>query len=250
MPQLGTNARVGSGRCVVAEADESDGSLARLRPRAAVVLNAELDHHDHFASLDDLARALPRLGRRSCRVKGCSCCTTSLDYRSRRRAAPLRGRAGGGLASPRRGGRRRGHELRPRSARAGAAAAAARRSRGAQRAQRHGRARAARLGRDQPGARGGAAGGVPRCRAPLRAHGARWVGSGSSTTTRTIRASSRRRSPPRAARRRPAACWRASSRTCRGGRSSSRTASQRRCGSPTRPACATSTSRAVRPTPP
>jgi UDP-N-acetylmuramate--alanine ligase len=54
VPQLGTNARVGHGRFVVAEADESDGSLARLRPRAAVVLNAELDHHDHFGSLDDL----------------------------------------------------------------------------------------------------------------------------------------------------------------------------------------------------
>ena len=54
VPQLGTNARVGRGRHVVAEADESDGSLAQLRPRAAVVLNAELDHHDHFGSLDDL----------------------------------------------------------------------------------------------------------------------------------------------------------------------------------------------------
>ena len=54
VPQLGVNARVGSGTLVVAEADESDGSLARLRPRAAVVLNAELDHLDHYASLDDL----------------------------------------------------------------------------------------------------------------------------------------------------------------------------------------------------
>ncbi|MDP9259178.1 MAG: UDP-N-acetylmuramate--L-alanine ligase [Actinomycetota bacterium] len=54
VPQLGSNARVGQGRFVVAEADESDGSLARLRPRAAIVLNAELDHHDHFGSLDDL----------------------------------------------------------------------------------------------------------------------------------------------------------------------------------------------------
>jgi UDP-N-acetylmuramate--alanine ligase len=54
VPQLGSNARVGHGRFVVAEADESDGSLSRLRPRAAIVLNAELDHHDHFGSLDDL----------------------------------------------------------------------------------------------------------------------------------------------------------------------------------------------------
>ncbi len=67
--QLGANARVGAGRYVVAEADESDGSLARLRPRAAIVLNAELDHHDHFASLDDLhvlfgtwVAELPRTG--------------------------------------------------------------------------------------------------------------------------------------------------------------------------------------------
>jgi UDP-N-acetylmuramate--alanine ligase len=54
VPQLGVNARVGSGRYVVAEADESDGSLARLRPRAAVVLNAELDHQDYYDSIDDL----------------------------------------------------------------------------------------------------------------------------------------------------------------------------------------------------
>jgi UDP-N-acetylmuramate--alanine ligase len=54
VPQLGSNAGVGRGRFVVAEADESDGSLSRLRPRAAIVLNAELDHHDHFGSLDDL----------------------------------------------------------------------------------------------------------------------------------------------------------------------------------------------------
>ena len=54
VPQLGSNARLGQGRFVVAEADESDGSLACLRPLAAIVLNAELDHHDHFGSLDDL----------------------------------------------------------------------------------------------------------------------------------------------------------------------------------------------------
>ena len=36
LPQLGVNARSGSGRHVVVEADESDGSLVRLRPRIAV----------------------------------------------------------------------------------------------------------------------------------------------------------------------------------------------------------------------
>jgi UDP-N-acetylmuramate--alanine ligase len=81
VPQLGTNARVGSGRYVVAEADESDGSLARLRPRAAVVLNAELDHHDHFGSLDDL-HALFRAWVAELPPEGTLVLHESLDYAS------------------------------------------------------------------------------------------------------------------------------------------------------------------------
>jgi UDP-N-acetylmuramate--alanine ligase len=79
VPQLGTNARVGRGRFVVAEADESDGSLAQLRPRAAVVLNAELDHHDHFASLDDL-HALFRVWVAELPAEGLLVLHDSLDY--------------------------------------------------------------------------------------------------------------------------------------------------------------------------
>ena len=54
VPQLGGNAGPGSGTLLVAEADESDGSLSLLRPRVAVVTNIELDHHVRFASLDEL----------------------------------------------------------------------------------------------------------------------------------------------------------------------------------------------------
>jgi UDP-N-acetylmuramate--alanine ligase len=49
VPQLGGNARAGAG-WLVAEGDESDRSLALLRPRIAVVTNVELDHHATFAS--------------------------------------------------------------------------------------------------------------------------------------------------------------------------------------------------------
>jgi len=56
VPQLGGNAGPGGGTVLVAEADESDGSLALLRPRVAVVTNIELDHHTRFAGLDDLHR--------------------------------------------------------------------------------------------------------------------------------------------------------------------------------------------------
>jgi UDP-N-acetylmuramate--alanine ligase len=49
IPQLDGNARAGSGWLVV-EGDESDRSLASLRPRIAVLLNVDLDHHTTFAS--------------------------------------------------------------------------------------------------------------------------------------------------------------------------------------------------------
>jgi UDP-N-acetylmuramate--alanine ligase len=54
VPQLGGNAGPGGGTLLVAEADESDGSIALLRPRVAVVLNVELDHHARFASQAEL----------------------------------------------------------------------------------------------------------------------------------------------------------------------------------------------------
>jgi UDP-N-acetylmuramate--alanine ligase len=49
IPQLGGNARAGSGLLVV-EGDESDRSVAALRPEIAVLLNIDLDHHATFGS--------------------------------------------------------------------------------------------------------------------------------------------------------------------------------------------------------
>src|SRR5207253_3101730 len=49
IPQLGGNARAGEGWLVV-EGDESDRSVAALRPEIAVLLNVDLDHHATFAS--------------------------------------------------------------------------------------------------------------------------------------------------------------------------------------------------------
>jgi UDP-N-acetylmuramate--alanine ligase len=49
VPQLGGNARAGAGWLVV-EGDESDRSVAALRPEIAVLLNVDLDHHTTFAS--------------------------------------------------------------------------------------------------------------------------------------------------------------------------------------------------------
>jgi UDP-N-acetylmuramate--alanine ligase len=52
--QLGGNAGTGSGWLVV-EGDESDRSIAALRPEIAVVTNVELDHHAAFSSTAELA---------------------------------------------------------------------------------------------------------------------------------------------------------------------------------------------------
>jgi UDP-N-acetylmuramate--alanine ligase len=49
VPQLGGNARAGEGWLVV-EGDESDRSVAELRPEIAVLLNVDLDHHTTFRS--------------------------------------------------------------------------------------------------------------------------------------------------------------------------------------------------------
>ena len=56
VPQLGGNAGPGGGDLLVAEADESDGSAALLRPRVAVVTNVDLDHHARYASLAEVER--------------------------------------------------------------------------------------------------------------------------------------------------------------------------------------------------
>ena len=53
VPQLGGNARAGSGWLVV-EGDESDGTVFELPADIAVVTNVELDHHANFASSAEL----------------------------------------------------------------------------------------------------------------------------------------------------------------------------------------------------
>ena len=59
IPQLGGNARAGGGWLVV-EGDESDRTVAALRPRIGVVTNVDLDHHTEFASRAELEELFER----------------------------------------------------------------------------------------------------------------------------------------------------------------------------------------------
>lgn len=54
---LGTNARLGQGQYLVAEADESDGSFLFLSPTVAVVTNIDVEHLDHYGTMDRVREA-------------------------------------------------------------------------------------------------------------------------------------------------------------------------------------------------
>ena len=53
----GSNARLGSGEWMVAEADESDGTFLKLPATVAVVTNIDPEHMEHYGEFDDLRRA-------------------------------------------------------------------------------------------------------------------------------------------------------------------------------------------------
>jgi UDP-N-acetylmuramate--alanine ligase len=54
---LGSNARLGHGEVLVAEADESDGSFRHLFPMTAVITNVDREHMDHFGTEEALQDA-------------------------------------------------------------------------------------------------------------------------------------------------------------------------------------------------
>jgi UDP-N-acetylmuramate--alanine ligase len=67
---LGSNARLGQGDVLVAEADESDGSFRHLSPMTAVITNIDREHMDHYgteaalrAAFLDFANKVPFYGQ-------------------------------------------------------------------------------------------------------------------------------------------------------------------------------------------
>ena len=57
LKSIDTNARLGEGEFIVAEADESDGSFLKMSPAIAVVTNIDREHLDHYDDLDDIKSA-------------------------------------------------------------------------------------------------------------------------------------------------------------------------------------------------
>ena len=68
------NARLGNGKYLVAEADESDGTLVKFRSHIGVITNIELDHPDHYHSLDQVIDIFQTFIKRCEVVIGCTDC--------------------------------------------------------------------------------------------------------------------------------------------------------------------------------
>ena len=54
---IGSNAKLGQGEFLVAEADESDGSFLKLSPTIAIVTNIDREHMDYFKNIDEIKNA-------------------------------------------------------------------------------------------------------------------------------------------------------------------------------------------------
>ncbi len=70
------NARVGQGAYLVAEADESDGSLVKFSAAIGIITNIELDHIDHYKSLDEVVETFQTFAENCQTLIGCLDCPT------------------------------------------------------------------------------------------------------------------------------------------------------------------------------
>lgn len=67
------NARLGQSSYLVAEADESDGSLVKHAPEIGIITNIELDHPDHYDTLEEVVDIFQTF------AKGCKTLIGSVD---------------------------------------------------------------------------------------------------------------------------------------------------------------------------
>jgi UDP-N-acetylmuramate--alanine ligase len=57
LASIGSNAKMGKGALIVAEADESDGSFLKLSPSLAVITNIDLEHLDYYRDMGEIKEA-------------------------------------------------------------------------------------------------------------------------------------------------------------------------------------------------
>jgi len=60
LPELGGNAKLGGGKYIVAEADESDGTFLLYHPRYTIITNVESDHLDYYRMPENVRKAFQK----------------------------------------------------------------------------------------------------------------------------------------------------------------------------------------------
>lgn len=74
------NARLGNGKYLVAEADESDGTLVKFLSHIGIITNIELDHPDHYRNLEQVIEIFQTFAKRCEVVVGSIDCPTVKEY--------------------------------------------------------------------------------------------------------------------------------------------------------------------------
>ena len=64
VPLYKRNYNVSDSELLIAEADESDGSLVRFSPSIGVITNLELEHVDHYIDLEDLIKTMKKFAQK------------------------------------------------------------------------------------------------------------------------------------------------------------------------------------------
>lgn len=77
---IGGNARLGEGNYLVAEADESDGSLIKHCAKYGIITNIELDHPDHYQNLEEVVEIFQIFANQCEILVGCLDCATVNHY--------------------------------------------------------------------------------------------------------------------------------------------------------------------------
>jgi UDP-N-acetylmuramate--alanine ligase len=87
---FGSNARLGRGELMVAEADESDRSFLKLFPTIAVITNIDHEHLENYGGFDDLQQAFVDFANKVPFYGGVVACADDLEDRRRSAADTTR----------------------------------------------------------------------------------------------------------------------------------------------------------------
>ena len=79
VPLYKKNYNFGDGQLLIAEADESDGSLIQFKPNIGVITNIELEHVDHYKNLEDLIITMKNF------ASNCKCLIGNADCKNVRK---------------------------------------------------------------------------------------------------------------------------------------------------------------------